>query len=195
MSTTRDTRDIAAGLVFVAVGVVVYVLALDYPFGRTARLGPGYFPQALAMGLGGLGLLIAVRGALRRIDTRDASPIPWIEMGIVATILGVPAALALGFGVSVRGGLIVGAAAAAGLAFALGRREFALLLAPLIVVSLAFETIGLLVGSILIVGLSGLAAHDARLKEVGISAILLAIFAVCVFALGLGIPVPIWPSF
>jgi hypothetical protein len=187
----RDTRDVAAGLVFAGIGGVVYALALDYPFGRTARLGPGYFPQILALGLIGLGLLIAVRGALRR--AMDPAPIPWIDLAIAGAMLAVPALLGWGFAFPPRDGLIVGAGAGAALAFLLGRREFALILAPLVVAALALETIGLAAGALLIVGLSGWAAHDAKPREIAVASLALAVFAILVFAWGLGIPVPIWP--
>lgn len=191
MLVGRDSRDIAAGLVFAGIGVVVYALALDYPFGRTARLGPGYFPQVVSLALVALGLLIALRGALRRVV--DATEVPWRDMAIAGATIAAPVLLALVFGLAPRAGLVWGVGVAAVLAWVLGRREFALILAPLALLAVGLETVGLFLGAALLVGVSGFAAHDARAKEIAILAVSLSLFACAVFAWGIGVPLPVWP--
>ena len=44
----RNNKDFLAGLMFIGIGVAAFVAALDYPFGSTLRMGPGYFPRVLA---------------------------------------------------------------------------------------------------------------------------------------------------
>jgi hypothetical protein len=188
----RDSRDIAAGLVFAGIGGVVYALALDYPFGRTARLGPGYFPQIVSLALVALGLLIALRGALRRVV--DAAPVPWRDLAIAGATIAAPVILVLAFATTPRTGLVLGVGAAAALAWALGRREFALVLAPLALLAIGLETIGLFLGAAMLVGVAGFAAHDSRAKEIAALAIGLAVFACAVFAWGIGVPLPVWPK-
>jgi hypothetical protein len=53
----KSQRDFWSGLMFLAVGVMFAWGATEYPFGSSARPGPGYFPF-------GLGLLLAVLGAV-----------------------------------------------------------------------------------------------------------------------------------
>ena len=55
-----NTRDVLAGLFFVAVGVAVFVLSRGYGIGTPAHLGPGLFPMLLAGLLVALGLAIAL---------------------------------------------------------------------------------------------------------------------------------------
>lgn len=53
----KSQRDFASGLMFVAVGVAFAVGATHYPFGVSAKPGPGYFPLML-------GVLLALLGAI-----------------------------------------------------------------------------------------------------------------------------------
>lgn len=60
-----NTRDVLAGLFFVAVGVAVFVLSRGYGIGTPAHLGPGVFPMLLA------GLLVALGAAIALVAIRD----------------------------------------------------------------------------------------------------------------------------
>jgi len=53
----KSQRDFWSGLLFLVVGVAFAWGASSYPFGTSARPGPGYFPF-------GLGILLALLGAL-----------------------------------------------------------------------------------------------------------------------------------
>lgn len=53
----KSEKNFWSGLMFIAVGVVFAVGALNYSFGSSARPGPGYFPF-------GLGVLMAILGAI-----------------------------------------------------------------------------------------------------------------------------------
>ena len=57
-----DNRDFLAGLLFLAIGGVAFVTALNYPFGTLERMGPGYFPRILAGVLVVFGVVTLVRG-------------------------------------------------------------------------------------------------------------------------------------
>ncbi len=47
--------DFSAGVLFLAIGIVAFVLARDYVIGTARAMGPGYFPF-------GLGIILAVLG-------------------------------------------------------------------------------------------------------------------------------------
>jgi len=43
----RNSKDFCAGIMLIATGAVSILIARDYPFGSTMRMGPGYFPSML----------------------------------------------------------------------------------------------------------------------------------------------------
>jgi uncharacterized membrane protein len=45
-----------------AIGGIGFYMALDYPFGTTQRMGPGYFPRVLALILMVFGVYVLFRG-------------------------------------------------------------------------------------------------------------------------------------
>jgi hypothetical protein len=52
----RSLSDFWCGLLFIAAGIAIAILAQEYRIGTAARMGPGYFPTLL-------GLLLALLGA------------------------------------------------------------------------------------------------------------------------------------
>jgi hypothetical protein len=58
----RNPQDLAAGLLFVAVGVATIVGASDYPLGTIRSIGPGYYPILLGIALTLLGGAIGFNG-------------------------------------------------------------------------------------------------------------------------------------
>lgn len=66
----RNTRDVLAGLLFMAFGAVALFLAQSYAIGTAARMGPGYFPRLLGFLLLGLGALQLVLGLRSRLAAR-----------------------------------------------------------------------------------------------------------------------------
>lgn len=73
-------------------------------------------------------------------------------------------------------------------------------LRPLLMISLAvalfailLPIVGLAITSLTIVVCAGFAAYDARVRENAIAAVTLTTFAVLLFVVALGLPIPIWP--
>jgi putative tricarboxylic transport membrane protein len=60
MIRIRDPKNFACAMLFVALSVVLALSALSLPIGTASRMGAGYFPLALALILGALGLVLAV---------------------------------------------------------------------------------------------------------------------------------------
>jgi hypothetical protein len=56
----RAHSDFWSGLLFIAVGLAVVVLARNYRMGTAARMGPGYFPTLLGSLMALLGLTLAL---------------------------------------------------------------------------------------------------------------------------------------
>ena len=56
--------DFLAGLLLLSFGAIGMYLALDYPFGTSLRMGPGYFPRVLAGILMAFGVFVMIRGIL-----------------------------------------------------------------------------------------------------------------------------------
>jgi hypothetical protein len=55
-------------VLFVAIGITFMIVARNYRFGTTARMGPGFFPTLLGGLLAGLGLLLAIPALVREGD-------------------------------------------------------------------------------------------------------------------------------
>ncbi|HEY7657103.1 MAG TPA: tripartite tricarboxylate transporter TctB family protein [Burkholderiales bacterium] len=61
-SDLLHNKDFLAGLLMLAIGGIGFYMALDYPFGTTQRMGPGYFPRVLALILMVFGVYVLFRG-------------------------------------------------------------------------------------------------------------------------------------
>jgi hypothetical protein len=91
---TVNIRDIGAGLIFIAIGILFGLGALGLELGTALRMGPGYFPLVLAGILVVLGLVILAQAFGHPTTGRLA--VPW--RGLVL-ILAAPVV----FGLTVRG--------------------------------------------------------------------------------------------
>ena len=61
MIHVRDRRNFACGLLFVAIAALLAWSASRLTIGTASAMGPGWFPLALALFLGFLGLLLAAQ--------------------------------------------------------------------------------------------------------------------------------------
>ena len=57
-----NNKDFWAGATFFITGAAAMVIAWDYPFGKTLRMGPGYFPVVLSGIMMVFGLVIMLKG-------------------------------------------------------------------------------------------------------------------------------------
>ena len=108
----RTSKDLVAGLLFLAIGIAAILVARAYPFGTAMRMGSGYFPTVLGGILVLFGAFLMARGARSRERTAitwDWKPLACIVLSMVlfAFLMPrvglVPALLALFF-VSAFGG-------------------------------------------------------------------------------------------
>lgn len=84
-------QDSLAGLMFVALGALGLWLGRNYEMGTSARMGPGYLPTILCVGMILLGAVIAFRGV-----SIGAGPVAALRLRpIVAVLLGLVAFLML----------------------------------------------------------------------------------------------------
>ena len=104
----RSQNDFWCGLLFVAIGVAVMVIARDYRMGTTARMGPGYFPTLLGALLMVLGLTLTVPALFKdgeKLPKLQLRPLLMVLLGIA--IFGV-ALEYLGFAIAIAALVLVG---------------------------------------------------------------------------------------
>ena len=58
----RNNRDVWAGAMLIGTGAVSVIMARNYPFGTSLRMGPGYFPSVLGGMLVLFGLYLIASG-------------------------------------------------------------------------------------------------------------------------------------
>ena len=108
----RHSKDLLAGLLFLAFGVAAIFFAREYPFGTAMRMGSGYFPTVLCAVLALFGLFLAARG----IRSAQRAPVAWswkplacivasmLAFGVLMPRLGLVPALAAMFFLAAAGG-------------------------------------------------------------------------------------------
>ena len=80
-------KDVASGLMFLAIGIFSLMLSLQFDFGTTARPGPGFFPTVLSALLCAIGLLvigIGFRSPVVHYTKIVWRPFVFITLGVVA---------------------------------------------------------------------------------------------------------------
>jgi hypothetical protein len=76
-------KDLLAGIMFIAIGVIFFVGAYNYQMGTAARMGPGYFPRILGAVMTGLGILIAVVGLKNQAKWAATNGIGWTWLPVI----------------------------------------------------------------------------------------------------------------
>ncbi len=135
----RNNRDFWAGLMFFWIGAAAILVAREYPFGSTLRMGPGYFPTLLGGVLILFGIYIMAKGMRKKekiqgnwsVRALIVLPVIIILFGVLMERAGFIAALAV----------LVFGSAAAGSEFKWG--EVLLLTVFLTLLSLALFIFGL----------------------------------------------------
>ena len=103
----RDNQDFWAGVMLIVIGVTAVVIARNYPFGTSLRMGPGYFPTVLGgiLTLFGLWFVVKAFRSTERIEpgwslrALFVIPVSLVLFGILMTHAGfVPALAVLIFG-------------------------------------------------------------------------------------------------
>ncbi|MBM3526593.1 MAG: tripartite tricarboxylate transporter TctB family protein [Alphaproteobacteria bacterium] len=108
----RDNKDFWSGVMLVIVGAASVIVARNYAFGTSLRMGPGYFPTVLGSVLVLFGLYLMVAG-LRRGEKIDPDwslrglillPTSLVLFGILMSYTGfIPAMMVLVFGSAAAG--------------------------------------------------------------------------------------------
>lgn len=89
----RNHRDMWAGVMFFAFGVVFMVLSQQYQMGTAARMGPAYFPTVLGAILALLGFAISVSAFARGNAALRLKAVGWREITLVLVSVALFAAL------------------------------------------------------------------------------------------------------
>lgn len=86
----KSQRDFWSGLMFLVVGVMFAWGATDYPFGSSARPGPGYFPFGLGIVLALLGALVLFKALTLESEGGDpVGTIAWRPLLIIVAAIAV----------------------------------------------------------------------------------------------------------
>jgi hypothetical protein len=66
--------------------------------------------------------------------------------------------------------------------------------ASLVVFGLALDRAGVVIATLLLVGVASLSARDSRPIETAVTAVLLTLITFAIFVWGLELPIPVWPG-
>jgi hypothetical protein len=141
MSRVLASEWIPPGLFFIVLGAAALWVSRDYPVGDLNRMGPGYFPRMLSIGMICLGVLIVRQGLPELAGAKG------LRTGPDRSFFLIPLALVV-FGLSVEPlGVVVGLAltlAVAGAAHREARiKEVAISIVTLIVLSVLIFVVAL----------------------------------------------------
>ena len=150
----KNQKDFAAGLFYIAIGIFGASTLGENEIGTLARMGPGYFPLIISVGIILTGLAIVVKSLLAAPVSQSEARIDW--------------------GKPLSAVLILGSAA---------------------FYAATLLTLGFVLSIGLMVVISSFAHPLFRLRDALISAVLLTTLSALLFIGGLGLIVPLWPSF
>lgn len=81
MLKIRSEKEFCAGLLYLGIAGLFLWFGRDYRLGSAAKMGPGYFPFYLSLGLAVLGAVAVVRGFL--VEGERAGAIAWKPLLLV----------------------------------------------------------------------------------------------------------------
>ena len=109
----RNHRDLWAGVMFFAFGVLFVVLSRQYQLGTAAKMGPGYFPTVLGGLLAVLGLVIFFKAFEKHNTEARIDKVGWRELILILGSVGLFGALLPSLGMVVSIVVLIGVAALA----------------------------------------------------------------------------------
>jgi|SRR5919108_1787158 putative tricarboxylic transport membrane protein len=83
----RNPKDFWTGVIYIAFGVVAYVVGRDYGMGTALRMGPGYFPTVLAGILVVIGVIALLRSFIQPGPPIGAFAFKGLLLVVVSTLL------------------------------------------------------------------------------------------------------------
>jgi hypothetical protein len=144
-------KDLLAGLMFLAIGVIFFVGSYNYSMGTAARMGPGYFPRALGAILAVLGVIIAAVGLKNQAKWAESNGIGWTWTPVILVTLAV------------------------------------------VLFGIALPKLGIISAIIILIALSGYAAHDKNYRELAMISVIMCLFCAAVFVYGLKLQMKLFP--
>ncbi len=115
----RNHRDLWAGVMFFAFGMLFVVLSPQYHVGTAAKMGPGFFPLMLGGLLAFLGLIIFAGAFAKGNDELRLTPIGFREIGLILGSVALFGALLPSMGIVVALIVLLGVSALASHDFSL----------------------------------------------------------------------------
>jgi len=77
----RNQRDFGAGVMYMIIGFFFTIVALQYPMGTAAKMGPGYFPFFLGLLMALLGLIVLVKSLSAKAAIESIPKFNWRIIG------------------------------------------------------------------------------------------------------------------
>jgi hypothetical protein len=188
-------KDFWSGLMFIGFGLAFMFISRNYPMGSALRMGPAYFPTVLGGLMAVLGALVLIRSFFSKIETPIKQLPLRIYLLIPALLLTIPMYFFNEwFGPGNDAARWVLGAVTLGMFLASwGDRSLFVILLSVAAFGYLVRPAGLVVATVVLVMGAAFAGHEFKLKEAGILAAGLALFAVWVFVKGLGLSMNIWP--
>ena len=137
LEVRRQLKDILAGALFIALGLVFAVGALAYEIGDPLRMGPGYMPLVLGLLLTGLGVGIVIKAFVAG-EGGDIGRVEWRAIVLIVAAL-------IFFGLTVRGLGVAASLLGTTLLASLARARTSLLEAVLVSVGLTVLSVVLFI--------------------------------------------------
>ena len=122
MIVIKSMKNILSGALFLSVGVAAALGSRRYAMGRSAEMGPGYFPFYLGWLLAGLGLIVLLTGLSRRDGQSEGRQSHVIKFSVVAPALVLGAVIVFAMTLKTVG--LIGATTLAVVLSSLGSGEF-----------------------------------------------------------------------
>ena len=83
-----ERKDFWSGVMLIAIGGSALLIARNYQFGSSLRMGPGYFPALLGLVLAGIGAALIIQGFIAKvadpIEPRSLEPLFLVLASVVS---------------------------------------------------------------------------------------------------------------